>query len=246
MSVSLAAQSGEQSAPALTYEQLVKAAKVYFRDTAEFPMMQDMTFTVLDRSGRVRQTRKQLVEYLFNGYNSGKQTASGHVSGEVGFWAALRGAKMVKASLNSAFWIMAPGLEVYSPTDMYDLEMNEHHEDKELITGKLNRVKACPPFTMKENTEMYVPDHPGCNNSEFQLHTEDLSFQRFSFDVIGLPASVRLHPLGDCTLQRYHAEVEFQKIILPGDKDPLLVPKQVTAILETDKGKIVISSVYER
>ena len=243
---SLFAQSSQQPQAPLTFEQLVKAANIYFRDTAELPMTQKMTFTVSDRSGRVRQSKKQEIDYIFNGYNRGKQTASSHVSGEIGFWAALRGAKMIKAALNSAFWTMAPGVQLHSEPGMYALEAAERHDDTGLVTGRLTRVKECVPFTMKEHTEMYVPDHPGCNSSDFQLSAEDLSFRKFTFDVAGLPAAVKLNPLGDCTLQRYRAEIEFQKIMLPGDKEPLLVPKQVIATLETNKGNIVISSTYEK
>jgi len=47
------------------------------------------------------------------------------------------------------------------------------------------------------------------------------------------------------TYPRYHAEVEFQSVEVPGEKEPFLAPKLVTATLETNKGKIVIASVYE-
>jgi hypothetical protein len=36
-----------------------------------------------------------------------------------------------------------------------------------------------------------------------------------------------------------------RKTTLPEDKEPFLVPKRVTATLETDKGTIVITSIYE-
>jgi hypothetical protein len=96
---------------------------------------------------------------------------------------------------------------------------------------------------MINNKEMYLPDDL-CGASAFQLH-DDLIFRKFAFDVLGLPAPVKLDPFGQCNLQRYHAEVEFQQVTLPGGQVPFLIPKQVTATMETDKGKIVITSVYE-
>jgi hypothetical protein len=58
------------------------------------------------------------------------------------------------------------------------------------------------------------------------------------------PGQERLRGLRLSGLLR-HAEVEFQQVTLPGDQAPFLIPKQVTATIETDKEKIVITSVYE-
>ena len=49
----------------------------------------------------------------------------------------------------------------------------------------------------------------------------------------------------ESTLRRYHVEIEFQKVLLAGDNQPFLAPKQVTAKLETNKGSLEITSVYE-
>ena len=205
-------------------------------------MMQYMTFTVTDGSGHVREVKHQATDYVFNGYNAGKKTASGRVRGNESFWAMLRGSKMIKASLNSVFWTMMPGVWIYADPAEYAFEAQDSRNGT--ILAKLTPLKLCPPLTMEKKAELYFPDDL-CGPGEFELH-EDLSFEKFVFNVPGLPVPIKIAPLGKSTLKRYHAEVEFQKIILPGDKDPLLVPKQVTATLETDKGKIVISSAYER
>jgi hypothetical protein len=241
VSASVSAQTTEQAALKLTREQLVKSAKVYFRDTTEFPMTQNMTFSVLDSAGRVRQVKKQSVDYVFNGYNPGKKTASGQMHGKVSFWSAMRGNKMAKATLNSMLWTMIPGVRLYSDPGDYAFEAQESHDG--LITARLVPVAPCPPFSMEKNPDIYFPDD-ACGPSEFQMH-DDLSFHKFVFDASGLPVSVRIGPLGKSTLRRYHVEVEFQRIMLAGDKDPFLVPRQVTATLETDKGKLVISSAYD-
>jgi hypothetical protein len=72
-----------------------------------------------------------------------------------------------------------------------------------------------------------------------------LAPQKYTFDLSGLPAPLIIDAFGPCILQRYHAEVEFQKVEVPGEKEPFLVPKLVTAAIETNKGKILIASAYE-
>ncbi|HEV3038487.1 MAG TPA: hypothetical protein VHA33_11990 [Candidatus Angelobacter sp.] len=98
--------STEQTAPPLTFEQLTKAAKIYFRDSTEFPMTQAMTFTVSDASGRVKKVNHLTLDYLFNGYRPKPKTATASSRANISFWAAMRGAKMVKASMNSDLWTM--------------------------------------------------------------------------------------------------------------------------------------------
>jgi hypothetical protein len=39
-------------------------------------------------------------------------------------------------------------------------------------------------------------------------------------------------------------EAEFQKVFLPDDPKPFLVPKLITVPITTDKGPLAISSVY--
>ena len=241
ISASVSAQTTEQAAPKLTREQLVKSAKVYFRDSTELPMTQRMSFSVLNSAGRVRQVKKQSLDYVFNGYNPGNKTATGRGHANVSFWSAIRGSKTVKAAVNNMLWTMIPGVRLYSDPSDYAFEAQDLRDG--LITAKLIPVKLCPPFSMEKSPEMYFPDDV-CGPSEFQLH-EDLSFHKFEFDAAGLPVSIRTGPFGKSKLQRYHVEVEFQKIMLMGDKEPFLVPKQVTATLETAKGKLVISSQFE-
>jgi hypothetical protein len=158
-------------------------------------------------------------------------------------WAALRGAKLMKSSLNSVGWTMMPGLIIYSEPGEYALNTPDNTQTDGTVTAKITPVKSCGVLSMKEHPELYFPDEL-CGASEFHL-SNDLTFQRFAFEASGLPAPIKIAPFGNCTLQSYSAETEFQKITIAGEKEPFLVPKQVTATLQTSKGKIVITSVYE-
>jgi hypothetical protein len=145
--------------------------------------------------------------------------------------------------LNGALWTMMPGLRLYAERNDYELHVFGSQRADQPITAELTPVKPCAAFTMKKLAGYYIPDQP-CGPSQFQLGN-DLVFQRFSFEAGGVPAPVKMDPFGHCTLRRYHADVSFQSVNLPGDTEPSLVPKQVTATLEADKGTIVISSSYQ-
>ena len=242
--------------PKITFERLVRAAKLYFRDTAEFPLLQKTTLTVSNSSGQVRENRTISGAGTFQGYRlseHGQNKLQQHNQDEnpwrlnlhvnMPFWTRLRGTKMMKVSLNSFMWTTIPGVVFVIDRDLYELEVNEPGSGTELLIAKLTPAKRCPPFSMKDQPVPYFPDGI-CGIAEFKLH-EDLSFQQFAFEAPGLPVSTRIDGLGQCTLQRYHVEIEFQKVTLPGDKEPFLVPKQVTATLNTNKGNIVIASAYE-
>ena len=237
-------QGKEPAAASLTFEQLVKSARVYFRDSTEFPMTQRTTVTVSDAAGRVRKVKEQTLEYLFNGYNRGSNTASSRLRGHVSFWDAMHGEKTLKASMNSSLWVMMAGTTLYrDPAKHFALEPGKSGEGNGLITARLTPVKPCPAFSMTKNAQNYMPDGT-CGVEEYQLQ-DDLSFQKFAIEISGLPVEMKMDPFGDCRLQQYHAEVEFQRVSLQGDQEPFLVPRQVTATLQTNKGKVVIKSVYE-
>jgi hypothetical protein len=138
---------------------------------------------------------------------------------------------------------MVPGLRLYAERNYYELHVPASQQADEPITAELTPLKPCAGFTMKKLAQSYIPDQP-CGSSEFQLGN-GMAFQRFSFEALGLPTPVKMDPFGRCTLRRYHADVSFQSVNLPGDTEPFLVPKQVTATLETDKGTILISSDYQ-
>lgn len=228
----------------LTLEDLVTAARKYFRDTAEFPMIQTTTFSVVASSGRSRKPKTISRNYLFRGYSRAGNTANAMVTGgSESMWDLLRGSKLGKVSANSAIWTMIPGVWLYSDPGAYTLTFAPASSGSKLLIAKMAPKNLCPLLSMShQNSKWYFPDN-ACGDSEFQLD-KDLRFKQFAFQASGLPAQVDLAPFGRCNLKSYHAELEFQEVTLPQDKAPFLVPKQVTATLETDKGTVVISSMY--
>jgi len=235
--------SAQQPADKLTLEQLTMAAKHYFRDSAEFPLLQKTTFAVVEANGRARKVQNVSAEYVFRGYNKATKKAGGRIHGEVSMWQGMTGAKAFKASTSSVIWAMDAGQKLFADPGELTFQAGEIGAADGMRTAKMISAKPCPAVTMKDRAEWYVPDQR-CGLSEFQVGG-DLSFQKYTFDLSGLPAPVNLDAFGPCILQRYHSEVEFQSVEVPGEKEPFLVPKQVTATLETNKGTVVITSVFE-
>ncbi|HET9792659.1 MAG TPA: hypothetical protein VFR08_15285 [Candidatus Angelobacter sp.] len=230
----------EQAAVGVSRGQLVKAAKLYFRDTAELPMVQVTTVTVTGAAGKIRKPINITGEYLFHGYSKNKNAANATFRTKVSMWTALRGSKTAKTPMNGIFFTMMPGLQIYSETDDYAFQDDAGPQEAPKL--KLLPVKPCPVFSVMQISESYLPEHP-CGEMGFDLD-KDSKLQKFTFESAGLPAQLELHPFGKCTLLRYHAEVTFQSVTLLDEKTPFLVPAQVTTTVETSKGTVVLVSEY--
>src|SRR4051812_34059292 len=81
----------------LTLDQLVSAAKYYFRDSAELPMLQLSTISVTNSSGKARKPRRQSIDYVFHGYSKKQRTGNFTLHTRQSWWATLRGSKTLKA-----------------------------------------------------------------------------------------------------------------------------------------------------
>jgi hypothetical protein len=229
------------SAPNPVAEKLVSAAKIYFRDTTEFPMTQVTTMTVTDSAGKNRKPTTITGDYLFRGYSKNSGSANATFHSNISIWSALRGAKSTRLIINGMFFTMLPGLQIYAGTDAYAFEDDPGEQATPRV--KLTRTRPCPAFTSAQNPTSFLPDD-ACGESEFYLDV-DSKLQKFTFESAGLPVQLKLDPLGNCTLLRYHAEVAFRSVTLQDEKAPFLVPALATSTLTTNKGTIVITSKYE-
>jgi hypothetical protein len=223
------------------FENLVAASKIYFRDTAELPMIQVSTMTVTDKSGKSRKPSTLTGEYLFHGYSKNTETANATIHANVSMWAAFRGAKLLKSSMNGSVFTMLPGTQMYSKNNEYTIEDDAGTQDEPEI--KLIPSKPCAVFTLMEIQESYLPKHP-CGEMQFDLDA-DSKLKKFTFESAGLPAQLNIAPFGNCSLLSYHTEITFQSVTLPDQKAPFLVPAQVTTTLTTSKGNVVLASNFQ-
>ena len=215
----------------VTFNHVARAGKTYFRDSAEFPMHISVELTATDLAGKVRKHKMGKFKYDFHGYNqrSGNGTITLH---------GPRG--MMKAALGAAISSMAP-ISFLAPAADTKYAFKLIDQGADVVSARLSRMDPCEP-------SRWLPDYDGldtmCGSFEVQLEKDDLALKRYIFDAANLPVSATIDVLGPATVSGYHAEVEFQKVLLPDDPKPFLVPKLVTVTITTDKGKLLISSAY--
>jgi hypothetical protein len=104
--------------------------------------------------------------------------------------------------------------------------------------------KECPALELMQRA--MFPQHP-CGLARYSVNSGSqggLVFQHFSFDSAGSPAAAKIGYLGDVQVLAFHAEVEFQDVVLPGDSKPYLWPLEAVTSVTTNKGKVTISNRY--
>jgi hypothetical protein len=219
--------SGQQ----LTFDQLAKASKIYFRDSAEFPMRIELEMTATDASGRVRKHSSARYDYDFHGYNQRSET--GH--------ATFHGPRRLQKALLSVFVSATAPISFLGTNaeDKYDLQIIERNAG--VVSARMARKTPCPAAS-------WSPDllalQPMCGSFDLQVEGDDFALKHYALEAASVPLAARIDPFGDAQVLRYHADADFQKILLPGDPKPFLVPKTVTVVIETEKGKVLISAAY--
>ena len=240
LSMSLSLGSGQTAkAPgdAPTFDQLVAAGRIYLRDSAEYPMRIKVETVATDLSGRVRHHQRSDVDYDFHGYNPRSQNANATFHGG---WThgrrPLRTAGIL--SLSSMFFlsILSPGA-----ASSFSLAVSEPDRDGPLWKAVVKPIPQCEPFKWSAKDQAM---ENFCGSSEFFVRKDDFSLKHLVFDEIGVPVEAEVKPFGRTTIRGYHVEAEFQKVSLPKDPKPFLVPLEVTVTLTCDKGKIVMTGRY--
>lgn len=238
------AQTTHSSGHELTLDELIAATHIYFRDTAEFPMIQNMVMTVTNSSGHVRKRRQGTYDYLVEGYPSGKHEM------QVGTYFP-RDADIFSDTVqawNGALWsATASNIHAIFPVNLLWAKQEGatlvvlNRASDGVTTARLVPSQACPPFAFSD-PKLFAPKAI-CGKSEVQLRP-DLSLQRFVFDEAGLPAPVKFPPFGKTTLQSFRVDIEFQEVVIEPDPKPYVVPARVTSTLVTNKGTFNIVSEY--
>ena len=228
---------GNAVAEDLTFSELSKAAKVYLRDSAEFPLSTKVEVTFTDLAGRVRKHKAGTYRYDFHGYNLRSNTGNVHL--ESSWRTALSGSALKKAALATSIPTLLLSL-LLQP----DMEKNTAifpGASPGLVTVTIKPGGECDPFHWEN--ESYA-SHTFCGPYELQLGKDDFMLKHFAFDASRFPAPATMDVFGRVNVSRYHTEMDFQQVFLPGDPKPFLVPKQVTVTVETDKGKLVMAGNY--
>jgi hypothetical protein len=224
---------------AVTFAQLSKAAKVYLRDSAEFPLNTKVEVTFTDLAGHVRNHKTGTYKYNFHGYNVRSSTGKLNLDGS---WrTALSGSTLRRAAIATSIAPILLGVLLYPDTEKNFLLTMSQGDSPDLVSVTIKPGGECDLFQW--DNERYI-SHSFCGSYALQVGKDDFVLKHFAFDASRLPAPAEMDVLGQATISRYHSEAEFQKVFLPGDPKPFLVPKRVTITVETDKGKLVMSGNY--
>lgn len=220
----------------LTFSGLSKAAKVYLRDSAEFPLSTKVEVTFTDLDGRVRKHKAGTYRYDFHGYNLRSNT--GNVVVEGSWRTVLSGSALRKTALATSIPTLQLSLLLHPEMEKNTTIRPGASPDLIIVTIKPG---DCDPFRWDNGS--YASDS-FCGPYELQLGKDDFMLKHFAFDASRFPVPATMDVFGRVNVSRYHTEMDFQEVFLPGDPKPFLVPKQVTVTVETDKGKLVMASNY--
>jgi hypothetical protein len=224
---------------ALTLAQLATAARAYLRDSAEFPLKMQLSMVAKDSSGRTIKSDHAAGTYDFHGYNPSSENASGNARLISGLFHSAK--SLIPTFMNGFLASVLPSsILSKKDADNYSLEPAENSPSSQLVIARVRNLQ-CAEF--KWSNQKTFPEN-FCGASQFALQKDDLSLQHFSFEAGGLPLRTEVKPFGRCEVLHYRAEVEFQKVKLPDDPKPFVVPKHVEVTVETDKGKLIMISDF--
>lgn len=238
----------------LTFDQLVKASKESLRDTAELPMRLKVEFSATDLTGRVRKHKTGKFDYDFHGFNPHSNNGSLNLHGSRG---------TIKAAGTTATVTMLPSLllpsngeprlkmkiidspepDILAAEFLQEDSLEATHVKWETKEKPASGEK--PPSGQKCQTsewmqEAYIFKNICLGRGQMQLQKDDLSMKSFAWDTGGLPQSANVDYLGEANVNDYRVDIDFQKVTLPGDPKPFVVPRHVTVTVVTDKGKLLM------
>jgi hypothetical protein len=200
-----------------TFAQVTAAARVTLRDSAELPM--DMTVSVVatDASGHIRKKQNGSYRYNFHGYSYKTGHSNSTVTGP---------RQTLDAAIDSVGFTAIPSfINAEGAEKNVSFEIVEADASSPLFTAKVAPLFACDSFQW--DTDRQFPKG-SCGFTDFQFYKDDLSLHAFVFESKGLPVDTKVDPFGSARLVRYRMEVRFQKVTLPDDPHPFLLPEHET------------------
>ena len=230
--VLLAIVGASACAQQLTFEQLAKASKIYFRDTAEFPMRMSLDFSAVDSNGKMRKHRTGNFDYDFHGYNPRSQKAN----------LSMRGPRSgLKAGASAGVAVILPISVLYTKAEEYYQFVAAEGSAPDLLSAKLTPVETC--LSAKWSIDNYLLNQT-CGSWELEVTKSDLELRHFHFETHGLPLQGEIDYLGAATVNRLYVDADFQAVQIPSDPKPFLVPKKVLVTVQTDRGKLLIAGDF--
>lgn len=224
----VAASAASSHAQQLTFEQLAKASKIYFRDSAEFPMRMSLEFTAIDSAGKTRKHKTGKFDYDFHGYNPRSEQANLNMRGP---------RSAVKAGASTGLAVLLPVSVLFNKGEAGYRFTAKDGIAPDLLSAKLIPVETCLPA--KWSIDSYLLNQ-SCGSLELEVTKNGFELKHYHFETNGLPVQGKIDYLGPATVNRLYVDADFQQVQIPSDPKPFLVPKRVTVTVETDKGKLLM------
>jgi hypothetical protein len=226
-----------QGAAEVDLDQIKALANTYFRDSAEIPMSVDVTTVVTDGAGRVKHQAQSTVGMVFNGYDQGSGKFSLRAN------SGMLNAGAMRDSLSGDMAAFFAGGLISKKDSAHTISIQQPSEPGKpilvvVMDGECPEMELLPRWTF--------PRSP-CGTAQFSLNVDSrgsLMFQHFNFDSSGSPGRAKVAYLGDVQALAFHASVEFQEVVLPGDPKPYLWPLEAVTSITTNKGRVTIHNRY--
>jgi len=228
----LAIAHASAGAQQLTFEQLSKASKTFFRDTAEFPMRMSLDFSAVDSNGKMRKHKTGNFDYDFHGYNPRSQKADLNMRGP---------RSGLKAGASAGLAVLLPISVLFHDAETGYRFTAKNENASDLLSATLIPVETCR--SAKWSVESYLLNQT-CGSWELEVTKDELELRHYHFETDGLPVQGKIDYLGPATVNRLYVDADFQQVQIPSDPRPFLVPKKVLVTVETDKGKLLIAGDF--
>lgn len=227
-----------QTPPGASLVQRVAAAmRQSVRDAVEVPFDVRSTIRRYDSQGTLRKTSARKHHLQITGEKLGVRSIEGlhmrmrHINR--GDFALLRDADVIA---------IVPGLAVAfaGAEEPRDLELEAKQEDKRIVVT-YRVTHACKAFGFDDKEKLVrgkLVLVESCGSGKVVVDAATLRPVRADFEAAGLPVTS-----GKETLQAFHAEEEFQAAATATGA-PLLLPKRVRMVYDTDRGRIEVESEF--
>jgi len=253
--------TAQQPAPVtgISFERVTRASRESLRDSAELPMRVTTDFSATDLNGRVRKHRTGKFDYDFHGFNPRSDTGNMNMHGtrsaikEAGTAAviAMLPSVLVASDVERRLQMKAidsPQPDVFAAEFVPDKSgLGATYPEQGSTEKPAPEEKAGPANKCQTSgwmREMYVFQNLCVGRVQVQLQKGDLSMKSFTYDADGLPLPAKVDYLGQANITGYHVDIAFQKVTLPGDPKPFVVPRHVVVTVTTDKGKLVMTGEF--
>jgi hypothetical protein len=218
--------------------EITALSKSFLRDSAELPMTVAVETVVTNAKGKKVRNTHSTTGFIFRGYNGQTGNASFRMNAGLMSYRIMHDSIAPNFAVINAFTALAP-----RPGGLNDV-LVEGDPSGEMFLLKTNA--ECEGINFVMGGQFLYPNKK-CYGTQFRVRKDEAgvwAIERFELDVSNLPADGKIPYLGPAQIRKLHAEGEVQAARLPDDPRPFLIPKRVTVIIESDKGKAVVTNQY--